>query len=52
MFSAHGDDAGSALQNIDEAISKASGKISELEEMAGESEEERASAWMRELFGE
>ena len=51
MFSVRGD-AGSELRNIDEAINEMSGKISELEDISGESEEERVSAWMRELLGE
>ena len=52
MFSANGDDTESDLRSIDEAINAMSGKISQLQETSGESEEERISAWMRELFGE
>ena len=49
MFHARGGD-GSELQGLDEAINRMSGKISQLEEEPGESEEERISAWMRELL--
>ena len=52
MFSIHGSAGGNDLQSIDEAITEMSGKISEFEETSSESGEERASAWMRELFGE
>ena len=52
MFSANGDDTESDLRSIDEAINAMSGKISQLQETSDESEEERVSAWMRELFGE
>ena len=52
MFHVSDDTAKSDLQNIDEAINKMSGKISQLEETSGESEEEQLSAWIRELFGD
>ena len=47
-----GGNAGSDLRKIDEAIDKMSGKIPELRETPDSSEEERVTAWMRELFGE
>ena len=52
MFNASEGDPGSELRSIDEAISKMSGKISELPDTSDKSEEEHVSEWMRELFGE